>query len=909
MSHHRDNLKAEKEKSHPSPVESPDVDHKRMEDAGKLLDATTDAAFLMDPDGLVLTANTVFAAKLGLPRSEVVGRNAKDLLPWDVFEIRLERSHAAICSKRPVRYEEESEDSILDVRISPILNAKGQADKAALFIRDVTEQRLTEKALREGEETARAMLNATGDAALLVDAKGVILAANRHAANLLHLTPGQMAGLKLFDLLQPELKDVRRAKLDEVLCSGRPAHYVDDFGKRIFEITIHPIADAQDCFTRAAIFGRDVTERNRAAEALKKAEEKYRAIIENAPVGIFRAEKDGRLTDANPELARMFGASSPDDLIRFAEKLEGRMGFARQNEQERFRLELDTYGESRQQEFRFRRLDGSLFWGSVHARAVPDRWGNITGYDGFLVDVNERKRMEEALKRAKRTAEEASRMKSEFLANVSHGIRTPISGILGMTDILLADPDPVRREHLRMIRDAAAMLSHGINDILDLSKIEAGKFALSEVEFDLALALDETLGHISFLCREKGLDFSMHIDPSAPRRLKGDPERLCQILANLAGNAVKFTDEGSVSVTVSRRRSPSQRTVELIFTVADTGIGISRDKHRLLFESFRQVDGSLSRRRQGTGLGLAISKQLVEMLGGRIWLESKPGRGSDFFFTARFAPASTEAKATPTAVEHPPRETSLQILLAEDNPLGRRFLTLALERAGHEITAAEHGGQALEAMRERCFDVVIMDLQMPGMDGLEATRRIRAGEHGQCPRDIPIIALTAHAVEGFQDKALAAGMSDFTTKPTDMVRLLASIGRLTGTVPPALSRPAVGDPTPTPQREPLETASLLARYEPERLRELLGLFLEDAPARMGELAHALEQKEMEQASRVSHSLIGTLGPMESALAIEMVRALQQAAGNKDIESTQARFRELQGEMNRVLAAVQAFPWP
>ena len=880
-----------------------------MKDAGKLLDATTDAALLMDPDGLVLTANTVFAASLGLARSDVVGRNAKDLLPWDVFEIRLERAHAAICSRRPVRYEEESEDSILDVRISPILNAKGQADKAALFIRDVTEQRLTEKALREGEETARAMLNATGDAALLLDAEGVVLAANRHAADLSGLTPGQMAGLKLLDLLQPELKGVRRAKLDEVLCSGKPAHYVDDFGKRIFEITIHPIADAQDHFTRAAVFGRDITERNRAEEALKKAEEKYRAIIENAPVGIFRAEKDGRLTDANPELARMFGASSPDDLIRFAEKLERHMGFAKQNEQVRFRLELDAYGESRHQEFQFRRLDGSLFWGSVHARAVRDSHEDITGYDGFLVDVNERKRMEEALKRAKRTAEEANRMKSEFLANVSHGIRTPISGILGMTDILLADPDPVRREHLRMIRDAAAMLSHGINDILDLSKIEAGKLALTEVEFDLTLALDETLGHISFLCREKGLDFSMRIDPNAPRRLTGDPERLCQILANLAGNAVKFTDEGSVSVRVSRRRSPSQRTVELIFTVADTGIGIPRDKHRLLFESFRQVDGSLSRRRQGTGLGLAISKRLVEMLGGRIWLESAPGRGSDFFFTARFTPASSEAEATPAAVEQPPRETPLRILLAEDNPLGRRFLTLALERAGHEITTAEHGGQALEAMRECCFDIVIMDLQMPGMDGLEAAKRIRAGESGLCPQDIPIIALTAHAVEGFQDKALAAGMNDFATKPTDLERLLASISRLTGTAPPVRNRPVAGDPGPCRHREPLETSSLLTRYEPERLRELLGFFLEDAPARMDELAHAVEQKNMEQAGRVSHSLIGTLGPMGAASAMEVARTLHQAAAKRDMESAQARLRELQGEMRRVLAAVEAFPWP
>ncbi len=907
MPHHKDSLNAERERPRPSPVESPDVDNKRMEDVGRLLDATTDAALLMDPDGLVLTANTVFAASLGLPRSEVVGRNAKDLLPWDVFEIRLERSHAAICSKRPVRYEEESEDSILDVRISPVLNAKGNADKAALFIRDVTEQRLTEKALREGEETAKAMLNATGDAALLLNAEGVVLAANQHAANLLGLTPGQMAGLKLFDLLQPELKGVRRAKLDEVLCSGRPVHYVDDFGKRIFEITIHPIADAQDRFTQAAIFGRDVTERNQAEEALKKAKEKYRAIIENAPIGIFRTEKDGHLTDANPELARMFGASSPDDLIRFAEKLEGRMGFARQNEQERFRLELDTYGESRQQEFRFRRLDGSLFWGSLHARAVPDSQGNIAGYDGFLVDVNERKRMEQALKRAKRTAEEASRIKSEFLANVSHGIRTPISGILGMTDILLVDSDPVRREHLLMIRNAAAMLSHGINDILDLSKIEADKLALSKVEFDLALSLDETLGHISFLCRKKGLEFSMYIDPNVPRRLTGDPERLCQILANLAENAVKFTDKGSVSVRVSRRRSPSQRTVEIIFTVADTGIGISRDKHRLLFESFHQVDGSLSRRRQGTGLGLAISKQLVEMLGGRIWLESKPNRGSDFFFTARFAPASAKAEATPTAVEQPSRETPLRILLAEDNPLGRRFLTLALERAGHVVATAEHGEQALDIMREHHFDVVIMDLQMPGVDGLEASKRIRAGEHGLCSPDIPIIALTAHAVEGFREKALAAGMNDFTTKPTDIERLRGSLQRLTRGR--AASPPPPKDSEECGPEAALNAASLLARYEPDRLRELLGLFLEDAPARMEELTHALEQREMEQTGRVSHSLIGTLGPMGAASAIEMVRALQQAARDNDVESTRARFRELQGEMERVLAAVEAFPWP
>ena len=410
---------------------------------------------------------------------------------------------------------------------------------------------------------------------------------------------------------------------------------------------------------------------------------------------------------------------------------------------------------------------------------------NTDYWDSLAADISLRNRAEE-LQAARIAADAASRAKSQFLANMSHEIRTPMNGVLGMLELALrSDLSSEQREYLGYARESAQSLLGLLNDILDHSKAEAARLELEKTDFAVHQLVEAALRPFLAQAAEKRIRLSTSIDPAVPRFLKGDPARLRQIVANLVSNALKFTPAGSVRVLVSLE-SAGEQTTMLHFLIADTGPGIPPEKHGLIFEAFAQSDGSITRRYGGTGLGLAICRDLVKLMGGRIWVESAPGRGSTFHFTAEFA-ASSGIAGVEREVEPPPAICGpLRVLIAEDNPINQKLIARVLQIGGHSFEIAENGGQAVSRFREGRFDLILMDVQMPGMDGLEATRRIRASEGASTPR-LPIIGVTAGATAAELAACQASGMDSCITKPIAIRQLEEVLARVFAGRPSAVN--------------------------------------------------------------------------------------------------------------------------
>jgi two-component system, sensor histidine kinase len=509
-------------------------------------------------------------------------------------------------------------------------------------------------------------------------------------------------------------------------------------------------------------------------------------------------------------------------------------------------------------------------------------------------------RAEKSLIEAKRSAERDNLIKSMFLANMSHEIRTPMNGIIGMAELALEQTvNEELRDCLETIKHSADNLLELINDILDLSKIEARKLTLADRAFNLPEVLEKVLKTHTPLARRKGLTLNCFYGHGVPARLRGDSLRLAQVCGNLVGNAVKFTDKGEVEVEVNLVTVPvpwaslnplehlhaeaeAMGMVKLLFSVRDTGVGIPESKHELIFESYQQADHLENQQQGGTGLGLAICKELVRMMGGAIWLRSREGQGSTFYFTAGFRLPQPDGEVEPRDQAGAPTldlDRKLKVLVADDNQVSRKLASRLLERRGHKAACVENGAQALSLLDTETFDLVLMNIQMPVMNGLEATRRIRGGQCQATPASVPIVALTAHALLGDRERFLAAGMDEYLAKPLSAKTFFQTVARV---VQAGESGKHVA-PSKTEAPLLLDEEEALARIgsDAELLRDLWLAFHGERDDKLTALCHARETTDPERCAKAAHVLAGEAAgigaPALRKAAVALETSLRQGA--------------------------------
>jgi len=563
----------------------------------------------------------------------------------------------------------------------------------------------------------------------------------------------------------------------------------------------------------------------------------------------------------------------PDDL----EHLHTALNAALKGQTERYAVE-----------HRFRTASGWLWIESQGMVTARDMLGEATKMIGTNADISSRRAAQAEMQRARDLAEAGSRAKSEFLANISHEVRTPLNGIMGLTQLMMGTTlSPEQDQYLRLVDSSAKALLALLNDVLDFSKIEAGKMVFEQIPFALEAFVEETVAIHAVAAREKGLELRVHLDNGLPSALVGDPGRLRQVVSNLLSNAIKFTQRGEIELAVSAKPTLAGR-IRLRIKVADTGIGIAPDKQTLIFEAFSQADSSITRQYGGSGLGLVICERLVRMMGGQIKVKSLPGKGSVFGFEVNLGlaseatqPAALQAADSPIASAF----SGLRVLLAEDQAVNELLMRKMLALMGCQVAVARNGREAVALWERGEVELIFMDVQMPEMSGPEATQSIRQKEVAAGMARTPIVALTAHAMLGDRERFLAAGMDAYVSKPV-------SIPALVDAMQAVLQRPQTlkaTSPSPKPmppaQSRALDAGKLLQRLggDQEALQEIAVAMREDLAQRSAKLIKALATQDTAMACSEAHALKGALASLTADRAALLAKRLEINAAQSSWE--------------------------
>ncbi len=745
-----------------------------------------------------------------------------------------------------------------DTTIVPITLASGE--RCALTI----SAEITERKHQQTQDAyLTAIVSCSVDAICSIDRRGQIVYWNPAAETLFGYSRDEMVGTSITKLTPASRTDESAGALEQLWAGESVSPFetrrLCKDGREIdVLISISPVRLESGEIVGLAAIIRDISERKRIQNQIANQSQFLQALIDTVPDLIFVKDMDFNMVLVNNAFCEHVGYPRHEIL---GTTVRDRIPPEISRNSLRTDNELIRRGDTVRSEYWTKNAAGQRILLDTIKVPWHDANGKLAGVFAISRDATERRLAEDEIREAKRQAEAATVAKSQFLANISHEIRTPLNGVLGMASLLAStDVDDEQREYIDIIRTSGSTLLALINDVLDFSKLESAGLSLVEEPFSLIRCLNKAMNVARASAQVNQLSLSMEVDPAAPDVIVGDSRRLLQVLSNLINNAIKFTSAGGVTASV-RVVAREEDALELCFSVQDTGIGIPEDKLASLFERFTQVDASTTRRYGGSGLGLAISKYLVELMGGRIWVETKVGLGSTFSFTIHTVAWNGEEHATRdedetwssmSANDRAVRQ-SLRILVAEDNFINQKVAVGMLAQLGYKADVVATGIEVLKALEQISYDLIFMDIHMPMMDGVATTQQIFARlPEGTRP---VIVAMTADAMHGDRERCLAIGMNDYISKPVTLDKLRKTLARWDQSEQLRPAKPASPGAEVWAQK-PLVDRELFDSYGPELMRELLQAFIETVPPRIVRIAELIESSDYAALAEEAHTLKG-----------------------------------------------------
>jgi PAS domain S-box-containing protein len=901
-----------------------------------LLDALPIWAFVRDAEGRYRYTSQAYLNATGMSLDQIVGRRAADLLPADVAARSVEHDRRLLSGELAgIETEETVEGQWVSGQAQKTFVVAKAAYKSTEWGRvvvgvakDISAQKETERELARERDFIGAVFNSTDALIAVMDVDGRLVRWNRAFERILGYSEPELLGQPLFAKLAVEEDAALSAANGGQLVAGGPSrsgvsHVQSKAGERISLAWTASRVRSVGCVPEhVVITATDLRPQLRAEAQCMQAAREREVIWAGASDAMLMLDAAGIIQAVNGAFCALVG--QPRDSLAGRSFLSALCEWPGHAEEELARYR-ENFADRRVEPHTVREYelgDGRRVWLEIGSSFIECA-EQPTVLVLVLRNITERVRTEQELRAANEfletttqwarelavSAEAASAAKSAFLANVSHEIRTPMNGILGMTElVLLTELGAEQREYIEIVRQSADSLMALVDDLLDLSKVEAGRVELAPDVFALRPHLDKLMRLMSHRGSARHLTVGWRVADDVPDQIVADAARLRQILTNLVGNAIKFTDAGRVDLEVEAVEC-SSGVAALRFTVRDTGIGMPPARLADIFEPFTQLDPSSTRKQGGTGLGLSISAMLVELMDGRLYVASAPGEGSTFSFTIRVelaAPAAERESKSEALASSGPR---LRVLVAEDNAVNRRLIARMLEWGGHRATLVPNGREAIEAGADGNFDVILMDVQMPDVDGMAATRAIREREQAT-GRHTPILAITAHAMPGDREACLAAGMDGYLSKPIRLdvlMRKVRALGPANAGRPEPKPAPEGAEASAQPVMTQMDRSEALARVggDTALLAELAGLFLEEYPRLLAEAQGGIKTGQAPVVHSSAHQLKGLLAQFAAATARDCAYQVELAGRAADLTAAAHHMEQLRLLMDELKPELEA----